>query len=460
MDYPTFTCPPLGGGILIAIVAIVHVVIAHFAVGAGVFLAITQTVALRRGDTLLLRFLRDKAKFLVLLSFVAGVVTGVGIWFCISLVSPQATSALIHQFAWGWAAEWCFFVIEIVAGYVYYYGWDRLTKRQHLAVAWIYAASAYLSLVLISGILSFMLTPGRWLEVIQNQDYSGDAAFWAGFLNPSFLPSVLLRTLSCLALAGVFVAIIVNLSRSYDRDERRRIINHASRFLVPLGLMIPLAVWYVAVLPREAAELAMGGAVAMTLFLAFGLVSSLLIGGYAYFGLVRNKRYINLETSLLLLAVAFIATGSMEFVREGVRKPYLIYGHMYSNQIPASQEWEQKLASDGVLAHAPFARPPTMSLDELDDLPLHVYGKYVFDAQCRACHELGGTNDIVPLIRKAPREWLDSTLRHLHEIKYFMPPFLGTEQERRALVEYQYSLTHPEEFTDSVAQRTDDRHAD
>ncbi|HUU83256.1 MAG TPA: cytochrome ubiquinol oxidase subunit I [Phycisphaerae bacterium] len=451
MHYPQFTCPPLGGGILIAIVAITHVVIAHYAVGAGIFLAVTQTLARRRGDELLLRFLRDQAKFLVLFSFVAGVVTGVGIWFCISLVSPQATSALIHQFAWGWAAEWCFFLLEIIAGYVYYYGWDRLTGRQHLAVAWIYAVSAYLSLVLINGIISFMLTPGGWNQVIANPDYDGDLAFWTGLLNPSFWPSVLLRTISCLALAGIFVAIIVNLSRSYRRGERRRIINHASWFLVPLGLMVPLAVWYFLTLPQEARSLPLGDAIAMTLFLAFGLVSSVLIGGYAYFALVRNRRDITLETALLLLGVAVIATGSMEFVREGIRKPYVIYSHLYSNQIPATDEWRQRLESEGVLAHARFARPPTVSLEDLPDLPLHVQGRYVFNAECRACHEIGGTNDIVPLIGEAPRAWLDETLRHLHDIKYYMPPFLGTEQERRALVEYQYRLAHPQEFETPTA---------
>jgi cytochrome bd-type quinol oxidase subunit 1 len=425
-----------------------------------VFLAVSHTLALRRGDDLLLRFLRDKSKVLVLLSFVAGAVTGVGIWFCISLVSPQATSALIHQFAWGWAAEWCFFLLEIVAGYVYYYGWDRLTRRQHLATAWIYAVSAYLSLVLISGIISFMLTPGRWTQIVSAPDFDGDSAFWAGLFNPSFLPSVLLRTISCLALAGIFVAVIVNLSAEYRRGQRRKIINHASHFLVPLGLMVPLAAWYFLVLPAEARKLAMGGAIAMTLFFAFGLVASVLIGGYAYFGLVRNRRYINLETSVLLLAVAFIATGSMEFVREGVRKPYLIYDHLYSNQIPADEEWERRLADDGILAHARFARPPTVSLDELSALPLHVQGRYVFKAQCQSCHEIGGTNDMVPLIRDAPRQWLDTTLRHLHDIKYYMPPFLGSDRERQALVEYQYFLTHPQEFAPAAPDRAQSAHAE
>ncbi|MHC4089549.1 MAG: cytochrome ubiquinol oxidase subunit I [Planctomycetota bacterium] len=458
MHYPQFTCPPIGGGVLIAIVAVFHVIIAHYAVGAGIFVAVTETLARRRSDALLLRFLRDHARFLVLLSFVAGAVSGVGIWFCISLVSPAATSALIHQFAWAWAAEWCFFLLEIVAGYVYYYGWDRLSPRRHLVVAWIYAGSAFLSLVLINGIITFMLTPGRW--TVQMVAQAPDRAFWAGMLNPTFLPSLLLRTISCLALAGIFVAVIANLYRAYTRRERRRIINHASRFLVPLALMAPLAVWYFAVLPEEVRELPLGGAIAMTLFLAFGLISSVLIGGYAYFGLMRNRRYINLETALLLLAVACVATGAMEFVREGMRKPYLIYGYLYSNGIPATDEWRRRLEVDGVLTHAGFAHPPNVTPEDLPGLPLHVRGQYVYEAQCRVCHQPGGTNDVAPLIGDAPRQWLDDTLKSLHQIKSFMPPFFGSERDRIALVEYQYRLAHAEDFEAPDAEPTGAKRAD
>jgi len=141
MEYPCFEIRGFGGGLLIAVVAIVHVVIAHFAVGGGVFMAVAHTLAIRNNDALLLRYVRDHATFLILFAFVAGAVTGVGIWFTIGLVSPAATSRLIHNFVWGWAAEWCFFLIEIVAGYVYYYGFGRLPQRQHLACVWIWASS-------------------------------------------------------------------------------------------------------------------------------------------------------------------------------------------------------------------------------------------------------------------------------------------------------------------------------
>ncbi len=98
--------------------------------------------------------------------------------------------AILHVFMWAWAIEWVLFFVEIVAALVYYYGWDRLDRRSHLAVGWIYAAAAWLSLFVINGILSFMLTPGRWLDLPL-----GSRSLWGAFANPTMVPSLILRAL-------------------------------------------------------------------------------------------------------------------------------------------------------------------------------------------------------------------------------------------------------------------------
>lgn len=455
MDYPHFEVSRLGTGMLVAIVAIIHVAIAHLAVGAGLFLALAHTIATRRNDRLMLDFLRRYSLFLVLVPFVAGAVTGVGIWVTIGLASPPSTSALIHLFVWGWAIEWVFFIVEIVAGYIYYYGWGRLTPERHTAVAWIYFVGAFMSLFIINGIVTFMLTPGDWQPPAEAVGVSAQLAFWKALFNPSFWPSLFLRTISCLAFAGISVAVVANFVRDYTREQRHRIINFGSYWLAPFGLMVPFAVWYFATLPEDSRRFAMGGAIAMTLFMAFGLVSSLYIGGYAYFGLIRQKRYINRETSLLLLAVAFVATGAMEFVREGVRKPYLIHGYMYSNGVIATPAWRERLSKEGILAHARFAWPADMTLEQVNALPLHEKGKYVFNAQCRHCHEPGGPNAIEPLINNASRELVTHMTAELNRIKSFMPPFVGTPEEMRALVEYQLYVANPKEYRPPATQPAD-----
>ena len=140
MNFPSWDVPIIGGGLLIGLIAIVHIFIAHFAVGGGLFLVWTEARAWRRNDPQLLDYVRRHSAFFVLLVLVMGAVTGVGIWWSIGLVHPPATSTLIHTFVWGWAIEWVFFFVEIAAAFVYYHGWDRLDRRTHLAVGWIYAA--------------------------------------------------------------------------------------------------------------------------------------------------------------------------------------------------------------------------------------------------------------------------------------------------------------------------------
>lgn len=427
MNYPHWEVPILGGGMVIALVATIHVLIAHFAVGAGFFVAFTESRIGRRDDPLLRDFLLRFGKFLILFAFVAGAVTGVGIWFSIGLVSPRATSILIHNYVWGWAAEWCLFLIEIAAGYCYYFSAGRLGDRKRRWLAWTYAWAAWGSLVIIVGIISFMLTPGRWIETFE---------FWDGFFNPTYVSSVLLRTISSLALAGIFVAIVANGSRRYSREEAKTIINHAAWFMAPLVLMLPLSVWYFSSVPEQALHLIMGGAIAMQLFLMFGIAASTLVGFYAFIGLIWNKRYVNMETAVLLLAIAFIATGSMEFVREGIRKPWLIYGYLYSSGWTPDEA--PVLNEKGIIAANPWVLPAGVEVEDLTQLQL---GRAVYNAQCSQCHVLGGVNDVQPLIAGWDRDLVWQNLQKIHQLKVFMPPLVGTDQERRALSEFLVYLT-------------------
>src|SRR5512143_3958278 len=155
MNYPLWDLP--APGLLIATVAILHVFVSHFAVGGGLFLVLAERKARRERDEALLGYVRAHSRFFVLLTLVTGAITGVGIWFVIGLVHPDATSTLVNAFVWAWAIEWTFFATEIAAAMVYYYGWDRLDARTHQRVGWIYSAAAWLSLGVINGILSFML---------------------------------------------------------------------------------------------------------------------------------------------------------------------------------------------------------------------------------------------------------------------------------------------------------------
>ncbi|RPH94027.1 hypothetical protein EHM69_08520 [candidate division KSB1 bacterium] len=439
MHYPIWNMPLLGGALVIAGISIFHVIIAHFAIGAGIFNVFTEIRARRRGDSALLQFVKDNSIFLIYLAFVAGAVSGVGIWFTIGVVAPEATTYLIRLFFWIWAIEWVFFLLELASGYIYYYTWDRLSPRMHVAVGGIYAITAFMSLVMINGILTFMLTPGEYLS-------SGN--IWDAWLNPSFWPSLWIRTVSALALAGVFVAIVASGRKgTKDDPDRARIVAWGARFLLPLGLMPLLAVWYFSTIPETARSLALGGAVAMTFIFAFGVIMSFLIAVYAYFGMLRKARNINLETALLMAAIAFIATGSMEFVREGIRKPYVLMNIMYSNGIQVAEA--AKLNQEGVLANAAWVTPDTTKYS--GDVAV---GEAVYRTQCLRCHEVEGYNAMTPLVRNWNRPLIMSALDHLDRIKVFMPPFIGTQREKQALGSYLLTLAMPDSAWNSTPADT------
>ena len=185
MNYPIWELTTLGGGSLIALISVLHVYISHLAVGGGLFLWLTDWKGFRENSVDIHAYVKKHTWFFLLLTMVFGGMSGVGIWFIIALVSPAATSSLIHNFVFGWAIEWVFFVGEITALLIYHYKFDVLDRKSRLNVAFLYFLFAWLSLVIINGILAFMLTPGKWLET-QN--------FWHGFFNPSYFSSMFFRT--------------------------------------------------------------------------------------------------------------------------------------------------------------------------------------------------------------------------------------------------------------------------
>ena len=209
MNYPVWYLPEIGGGFLIALIAVLHVFVSHFAVGGGLYLIYAEKKGLVEKDQGILDFTKRHARFFLLLTMVFGSITGVGIWFIIALVNPAATSFLIHTFVFGWAAEWVFFLVEIVAAFVYYYMFGRMDSATHQKIGWVYFLSAWMSLLLVNGIIGFMLTPGDWLN---------EQGFWRGFFNPSFWPSLFFRTCIAILLAGCYGY----LTASFTRDDKVR----------------------------------------------------------------------------------------------------------------------------------------------------------------------------------------------------------------------------------------------
>jgi mono/diheme cytochrome c family protein len=428
MNYPIWDIPLLGGGLLIAGVAIVHVFISQFAVGGGLFLVLTEMKGYREGDPRIIEYTRFHSRFFVLLTLVLGALTGVGIWFTISLVQPAGTSTLIHTFVWIWALEWVFFAVEIAAALVYYYGWDRLDRRTHLTVGWIYFGAAWVSLFLVNGILSFMLTPGDWLETGNIQD---------GFFNASFFPSTFLRTFATVALAGLYA--LVTASLLGDENLRSKMIAYSVRWLVPAFLLLPIGgLWYFAVIPQDATDLAVGGAPVVTVFLLTSVALAALIFVYGVGAATLEPRRFSIGTALVLLAMGLAVVGSSEFVREAIRKPYIIYDYMYANSIRV--EDAATIQARGALASSKWAKVSTVTPENRIEA-----GKEVFRLVCSSCHTVDGYNAIRPFVKDWPEDYIYQQLGQLDVLKSVMPPFLGNEPERDALAAWLATLGDQEQ---------------
>lgn len=435
MSYPLWEIPLLGGGLLIAIVAVLHIFVSQFAVGGGLFLALAGRLAYREGDRPWLEYLQRHTRFFLLLTVVFGAVSGVGIWFTIGLISPQATSVLIRTFVWGWAIEWCFFLIELSALFLYYYGWNRVDPQTHQLFAWVYAGASFLTLAVINGIVAFMLTPGRWLQT---------GSFWDGWLNPSYLPGLLARTGACLALAGLYG--LLTAVWQGERGVRARLIRFATRFtLTAFGLFAIASVWWMAVIPPGARELAMGGAAPVAIMNAGTFLFSAMILLGIYFGPHLRPEKTSITFAAVMLALGLLATGGAEWVREGVRKPYTIYGYLYSNghfvsETPDPQGVMQKARWSvyGSVANAPS---------------LEAAGEDLFRLECAACHTVNGYNGIKPLVKGWTHDFTYDQIARLSMLKGYMPPFMGNDEERNALAAYLVSLNTKEATDRATALR-------
>ncbi len=466
MHYPWWHVPFLTAPMLIAAIAVLHVFVSMYAVGGGMFLAAETGFARREGRRDYLGYLKDHAKFFILLTVVYGAITGVGIWWTIGLASPVATEALIHAFVFGWAMEYVFFAIEVVAAFVFYYFWDRLPPRTHVQIGWIYAGAAWISLVLITGITAFMLHPGRWPE---------NHGFWTGFLNPQFLPQTIARTGGALLLASLYVYLHASFRLKGDgllemigrRSARPGLLGAA---LVTLG-----GLWWYAALP-DSAQAALVAAAPLNILMSIIFAVTAIVFVMLYLGPYRRPGWVSPGFSILLFSFGLAAVGTGEFIREAVRKPYIVYDVVWSNQIykdelmplrergyleggvwtrawvarryPQAVSWEGAAAwAAGSMRTAGTAgtlKIDERSLLELPPVDRKKVGEVLFQYHCNDCHaSTAGLSAVAHLTRGWSEEMIRLVVEHPERAHFFMPPWAGTPEEAALLQEYLAAISEP-----------------
>lgn len=434
--YPVWEVPHLTAGMILAFIATFHILPSHLSTGAMWFNVWLETKAYREDRPELLDFVRRYAKLLLVFAYVFGSLTGVGIWFAATVAAPRGISGLIHNYVWGWATEWVFFIVEVAGIFVYNYTFDKVDRKTHLTIGWVFALGSWTTMVVIVGILTFMLTPGRWVHT---------GAFFDGFFNQTYWPQLLLRTTAMFAIAAAYAIVVA--SRLESRAAKEEVVRDASLLgLAGLVLAGAAMLWYRAALPDSAR--AMLGAL-VTPGLRHGLVWAPALVAVYFAALALKPSGARLVPGLLAIVLIFSGIWSYERVREMIRKPYVIPDYMYSNQIvgndlPAKgvKSELEKLNVEGVLKSAPFVPADLRAITDANRLQA---GRLIALIECSACHTLDekGLRPLPGRMRRlgaASPEDVEAVLDGLAAMQY-MPPFAGTQDEKRALALYLSSLT-------------------
>ncbi len=449
MHYPWWHVPFLTAPMLIAIIAVLHVIVSHYAVGGGIFLAAETRHAYKTKNKSYLAYLKDHAWFFILVTVVYGAITGVGIWWIIGLASPLATEVLIHAFVFGWAMEYCFFLLEIVAAFMFFYFWGKLTQKTHQLTADIYAFSAWMSLVIITGITGFMLNPGTWQ---QNHN------FWAGFFNPQFIPQVLARTGGAFLLTSLYVYLHASF-KVKDPELKNLIEQRSARPTLWGAIFIVIGgIWWYLALP-ESAKFALAAASVLNVLMVLIFVLTLGVFIMMYLGPYRNPGWLSPGFAILFFACGLAAVTTGEYIREAVRKPYISYNVVMSNQvlpdeIPGLKQIGYLEGGRWTFAWMAQNYPQAVNGETIDEDKLlalpesdqRKIGKVIFQYHCNDCHSAeNGFSPVGHMIRGWTPEMIKLVVEHPEKSHFFMPPFCGTPQEAELLGRYLASIApaHP-----------------
>ena len=134
-----------------------------------------------------------------------------------------------------------------------------------------------------------------------------------------------------------------------------------------------------------------------------------------------------------------VAMGSFEFVREAIRKPYVISNYLYANSLYAAKmPRDGGFSVDEVNATGILKAAKWISIRPDAGDP-EAAGREIFRVECESCHTMDAYRGVKHYI--ALRQWDQNKLQPMLGGLEFMhngvmPPFAGTDAERAALAAY------------------------
>jgi mono/diheme cytochrome c family protein len=141
-------------------------------------------------------------------------------------------------------------------------------------------------------------------------------------------------------------------------------------------------------------------------------------------------------TKMLIIPALLVSMGlvsEFERIREFIRGPYLMPGYMYANE--ALQSETTFFNKEGILKNDVWFNASSDNQGTADQ------GAYLLARNCSVCHTIGGINDIAKKVDGRTLDGIFVILGHTQEIIPFMPPFSGTEDERKTLAGFLYGIS-------------------
>ena len=453
MQFPYFQFPLFGDGLIIAIDAILHVFISHgIAIGVVTMIVLAEYKGYRNAAPEWEDFAKSAIKPTIIIITSIGAITGVGIWFITSGVVPAAIGSMLRVFFWPWFIEWIVFVLEVVVILIIYFTWDNWQnerKRHHIRLGFAYIVLACISAFLITGILGFMLTPDGW---------PFDRSFWSAFFNPTFLPQLAWRISISFSMGALFIIFYLLFSHKRKPGFRKAAMRYYAKILAgPLILMPFCAWWWYYMVPEEFKTHAKPSLLLWVIVKDTGLFSifneifwiSLVLNAIIVFSVivVAWREWITMARLIIVPAILIVLffVAEYERVREFVRGPYLMPGYMYANTVLLTEQ--ELFKKEGMLKNSFwFERmAPEQTVEQK--------GAYLFAANCGTCHTIGGKNNIVDRFEGRSEPGIYVLLGRTEQMVPWMPPFAGTDEERkitaqflRKLVERKYSMQMPARY--------------